>query len=186
MPWYDTEDKIETLVPGVQSTVFPTAPKGWLVPGDPGIPRTLAPTDYKEIGPRIGLAYSPSGSGGFLDKILGGAGKTSIRAAYGIYYTAIEDLTLFAIVADAPYGQYWVAPRPVLMEEPFRTRADGSSQGKHFPFVFPTPGDPANKSLDYSIFLPIGGSPGYWYRNRQPYAEHYNLTSSGLSARPWC
>src|SRR5207248_975148 len=94
MPWYDTEDKIETLIPGVQSTQFPTAPKGWLVPGDPHVPRTLAPTDYKEFSPRLGLAYSPSGGQGVLGKILGGPGKTSIRAAYGIYYTAIEDLTL--------------------------------------------------------------------------------------------
>lgn len=176
MPWYDTEDKIETLVPGVQSIQFPTAPKGWLVPGDPGIPRTLAPTDYKEFSPRLGLAYSPSSASGFLGKLLGGPGKSSIRAAYGLYYTAIEDLTLFDIVADAPYGQYWVAPQPVLMQEPFRTRSDGSSQGVHFPFIFPIPGSPANKTLDYSIFLPIGGSPGYWYKNRQPYTEHYNLT----------
>ena len=176
MPWYDTEDKIETLVPGVQSTQFPTAPKGWLVPGDPGIPRTLAPTDYKEFSPRLGIAYSPGSTDGFLGKLLGGPGKTSIRVSYGIYYTAIEDLTLFDIVADAPYGQYWVAPQPILMQEPFRTRSDGSSQGVHFPFIFPTPGSPANKTLDYSIFLPIGGSPGYWYKNRQPYSEHYNLT----------
>jgi hypothetical protein len=176
MPWYDTEDKIETLVPGVQSTQFPTAPKGWLVPGDPGIPRTLAPTDYKEFSPRLGIAYSPGSTDGFLGKLLGGPGKTSIRVSYGIYYTAIEDLTLFDIVADAPYGQYWVAPQPILMQEPFRTRSDGSSQRVHFPFIFPTPGSPANKTLDYSIFLPIGGSPGYWYKNRQPYSEHYNLT----------
>jgi hypothetical protein len=176
MPWYDTEDKIETLVPGVQSVQFPTAPLGWLVPGDPGIPRTLAPTDYKELSPRVGVAWSPAVSNGFLEKILGGPGKTSVRAAYGIYFTAIEDLTLFDIVADAPYGQYWVGPQPVVMQEPFRTRSDGSSQGVHFPFIFPVPGSPANKTLDYSIFLPIGGSPGYWYQNRQPYVEHYNFT----------
>src|SRR5882762_7736015 len=29
MPWYDTQGKIETIVPGLQSTQFPTAPKGW-------------------------------------------------------------------------------------------------------------------------------------------------------------
>ena len=127
--------------------------------------RTLAPTDYKEFGPRIGLAYSPSASEGLLGKILGGPGKSSIRAAYGIYYTATEDLTLFDIVADAPYGQFWVAPQSPLMQEPFRTRSDGSSQGVHFPFIFPIPGSPANKTLDYSIFLPIGGSPGPWYLN---------------------
>ena len=131
--WYDTQDKIETLIPGVQPTQFPTAPLGWLVPGDPTSPngggkltRTLAPTDYKEFGPRIGLPYSPNTSEGFLGKIVGGRGKTSIRAAYGIYYTATEDLTLSDIVADAPYGQFWVAPQPPLMQEPSRTRSDGS------------------------------------------------------------
>jgi len=40
----------------------------------------------------------------------------------------------------------------------------------------PTPGDPANKTLDYSVFLPIQGSPGYDIHNRVPYAEHYNFT----------
>ena len=35
MPWYDTENKIETLIPGEQSVVFPGAPTGWVVPGDP-------------------------------------------------------------------------------------------------------------------------------------------------------
>ena len=28
MPWYDTQDKIETIVPGLQSVMFPTAPQG--------------------------------------------------------------------------------------------------------------------------------------------------------------
>ena len=51
MPWYDTQGKIETIVPGEQSTQFPTAPLGWVVPGDPGIPSTLAPTRYNNFGP---------------------------------------------------------------------------------------------------------------------------------------
>jgi hypothetical protein len=62
------------------------------------------------------------------------------------------------------------------MQEPYQSRADGTSQGVHFPFVFPVPGSPANQTLDYSIYLPIAGSPGYWYKNRQPYAEQYNFT----------
>ncbi len=42
--------------------------------------------DYKDIAPRIAFAWAPSADGGILRKILGGAGKTSIRAGYGIYY----------------------------------------------------------------------------------------------------
>ena len=115
MPWYDTQDKIETIVPGVQSTVFPGAPKGWLVPGDPGlpgggpIPSTLAPTTYGNFAPRLGMAWSPNASSGVLGKLFGGPGKTSIRAAAGIYYTAIQDAGLFIEVADAPYGLFWVS-----------------------------------------------------------------------------
>jgi hypothetical protein len=176
MPWYDTQGKIETIVPGLQSTQFPTAPTGWVVPGDPGIPPTLAPTHYNNFAPRVGLAYSPGFNDGVLKKIFGGPGKTSIRASFGIYYTSIEDLNLFYEVGDAPFGLYWTTPSSVLMEEPYRTRTDGSSQGVKFPFTFPTPGSPANKTLNYGQYLPIQYSPGYDIHNRMPYAEHYNLS----------
>jgi hypothetical protein len=176
MPWYDTQGKIETIVPGLQSTQFPTAPLGWVVPGDPGIPSTLAPTHYKNFSPRIGVAYSPGFSDGALGKIFGGPGKTSIRAAYGIYYTSIEDLNLFYEVGDAPFGLYWQSPLPTMFDEPYRTRSDGSSQTQRFPFTFPIPGSPDNKNLDYSIYLPISYSPGYDIHNTMPYAEHYNLS----------
>ena len=88
MPWYDTQGKIETIVPGLQSTQFPTAPKSWVVPGDPGIPSTLSPTRYNNFAPRVGLAYSPGFSDGLAGKIFGGPGKSSIRAAYGIFSDA--------------------------------------------------------------------------------------------------
>jgi hypothetical protein len=176
MPWYDTQGKIETIVPGLQSTQFPTAPLGWVVPGDPGIPSTLAPTHYNNFGPRLGLAYSPGFKDGVMGKIFGGPGKSSIRASYGLYYTSIEDLNLFYEVGDAPFGLYWVSPNPVTFDQPFLTRSDGSSQTQRFPFTFPKPGDPANKTLDYSRYLPISFSPGYDIHNRLPYAEHYNLS----------
>ena len=48
--------------------------------------------------------------------------------------------------------------------------------GCRFPFILPTPGDPKNKTLDYSVFLPIQGSPGYDIHNTVPYAEHYNFS----------
>ena len=175
-PWYDTQGKIETIVPGLQSTQFPTAPEGWVVPGDPGIPKTLAPTRYNNIAPRVGVAYSPGFTDGVLGKVFGGPGKTSIRASFGLYYTSIEDLDLFYEVGDAPFGLYWVSPEPTMFDEPYRTRANGESQGQRFPFTFPTPGDPANQSLDYSIYLPISYSPGYDINNRLPYAEHYNFS----------
>ncbi|HEY7352893.1 MAG TPA: carboxypeptidase regulatory-like domain-containing protein [Terriglobales bacterium] len=183
MPWYDTQGKIETIVPGLQSTQFPTAPLGWVVPGDPGIPSTLAPTRYNNFAPRVGIAYSPGFSDGLAGKIFGGPGKTSIRAAYGVYYTSIEDLNLFYEVGDAPFGLYWVSPQPTLFDQPYVTRADGSLQTPggsatkgRFPFTFPKPGSPANATLDYSTYTPLSYSPGYDIHNRLPYAEHYDLS----------
>jgi hypothetical protein len=176
MPWYDTQGKIQTFAPGEQSTVFPLAPSGLVFPGDPGIPKTLAPTKYNNVGPRLGLAYSPGFSEGVLGKIFGGPGKTSIRAAYGLYYTSVEDLNLFYEVADAPFGLYWTSPVSVMFNEPFRIRATGLSLGQRFPFTAPVPGSPANKTLDFSVYEPFNFFPGYDIHNKLPYAEHFNLS----------
>ena len=152
------------------------------MPGDPGlpgggpIPSTLAPTTWRNFAPRLGLAWSPNASGGILGKLLGGPGKTSIRAAAGIYYTAIQDAGLFVEVADAPYGLFWVSQSPVLFDQPFLTRADGTSQTQRFPFVLPVPGSPGIKNLDWSVFLPITSSPGYQPGNKLPYGEHFNFS----------
>jgi len=176
MPWYDTQGKIQTWVPGQQSTVFPLAPQGLVFPGDPGIPKTLAPTRYNNFGPRLGLAYSPGFSDGVLGKIFGGPGKTSIRAAFGMYYTSVEDLNLFYEVADAPFGLYWQSPASVLFDQPFLIRQSGQSLGQRFPYNLPIPGAPSNKTLDFSVFEPFNYFPGYNIHNRLPYAEHFNLS----------
>jgi hypothetical protein len=176
MPWYDWQGKIQTWEPGAQSTVFPLAPPGLVFPGDPGIPKTLAPTRYNNVGPRLGLAYSPGFSDGVLGKVFGGPGKTSIRAAYGIYYTSVEDLNLFFEVADAPFGLYWQSPVSVLFDQPFLIRTNGQSLGQRFPYTLPIPGAPSNKTLNFSQFEPINFSPGYGIHNKLPYAEHFNLS----------
>jgi hypothetical protein len=176
MPWYDTQGKLQAFIPGETSTLFPLSPTGLVFPGDPHVPQTLAPTRYNNFGPRIGLAYSPGFSDGALGKIFGGPGKTSIRAAFGLYYTSVEDLNLFYEVADAPFGLYWTSPVSVLMDEPFRIRATGDSIGQRFPFTAPVPGAPSNKTLDFSVYEPMNFFPGYDIHNKLPYAEHFNLS----------
>ena len=42
--------------------------------------------DYKNIAPRLAFAYSPAFEGGWLGKLFGSAGRSSIRGGYGIYY----------------------------------------------------------------------------------------------------
>jgi hypothetical protein len=176
MPWYDTQGKIQTFNPGEQSTQFPLSPTGLVFPGDPGIPKTLAPTRYNNFGPRLGLAYSPGFSDGVLGKIFGGPGKSSVRVSYGLYYTSVEDLNLFYEVADAPFGLYWTSPVSVMYDQPFLIRATGQSLGQRFPFTAPVPGSPSNKTLDFSVYEPFNFFPGYDIHNKLPYAEHFNLS----------
>ncbi len=178
-PWWEAHNQIETLVPGVQSKVFPGAPTGWLFPGDPGIPATLAPTRYNNFAPRVGLAYAPNSSGGLLRKLLGRSGETSIRAGFGVFFTAYEDDTSFNEVGDAPYGFFWVSPVPPLFATPFIDRATGNNEGQRFP----APEPPLNVSatnpdnnIDWSLLVPISSSPGFFHQNRLPYAEHYSFS----------
>jgi hypothetical protein len=175
MPWYDTQGKTETIIKGEQSVVFPGSPLGYVVPGDPGVPSTVSPTGFHNFAPRLGLAYSPAPQDGFLGKLLGGAGKTSIRSAFGIYYLGAADLGNFGIIGDAPFGIYWQSTAPSLFDTPFQTRSTGTAQLNPFPFTFPTPGSPANKTLNFTQFYPLY-SPGYSINNRITYAEHYHLT----------
>jgi hypothetical protein len=185
-PWYDTQGKIETLVPGLQSVLFPGAPTGWVLPGDPGIPPTLAPTQYNNFAPRLGLAYSPSWDSGFLSKLTGGPGKTSIRAGYGIFYTSVEDLTQFQEVGDVPYGLFFVTSGTFL-DTPFAPRSSSNLPiVQRFPFMFP-PKNVSAKNPDttfcwqqsatcLSSVLPIAGDLAYAHNNVTPYAEDYELS----------
>jgi len=178
-PWYDTGNKIETLIPGEQSIVFPGAPTGYLVPGDPGVPRTLAPTRYHNFSPRLGLAYSPGFDSGFLAKLTGGPGKTSIRMGYGIFYTSVEDLTQFQEIGDPPYGLFYVSPAPPILETPYIDRGSNNPEGQRFPFVFPPPNVGPNNpdtTFNWAGVEPLSGTLVYNTHNVMPRSEDYELS----------
>ena len=78
-PGTEPQNRFTTYVPGQKSTVKPTAPAGQLFYGDPGIERGVIPTRLGHVSPRVGFAWDPFGDG-----------KTSIRAAGGIFYGSIS------------------------------------------------------------------------------------------------
>ncbi len=179
-PWYEKFNQIATFIPNEQSVVFPGAPAGILYPTDPGVPRTLAPPGNRDFAPRIGLAYSPTASGdGLFAKLLGGPGKTSIRASFGMFYTAIEALTIGVMAANAPYGTTYTSPAPPLFATPFVTASSGQTLGQVFPVTLAPLNSTAkhpDDNINWAQFEPITGLPNYLTTNRIPYTEEYMLS----------
>ncbi|MGA7557807.1 MAG: carboxypeptidase regulatory-like domain-containing protein [Terriglobales bacterium] len=179
-PWYEKNNGISTFEAGKQSVVFPGAPAGILFPTDPGVPRTLAPAGNRDFAPRVGLAYSPEASAGtLLGKLLGGPGTTSVRAGFGMYYTAIEALSLGIVAGNAPFGITYSSPAPPLFATPFITASTGQFLGQPFPVALVTQmatSTHPDPNVNWPQYEPISGIPGYAAANRIPYVEEYMLS----------
>lgn len=184
-PWSEKNNQIQTLILGEQSVVFPGSPQGWVFPGDPGVPTSLAPTRWNNFAPRIGLAYSPGEHDGILGKLLGNPGSTSIRAGFAQIYTTFEGATDFNEIGDAPFGDFTVQGEPAFAT-PFTTRATGTSITNFFPVLVPpqhfsasnpASGPPYDTLLNFlGAFGTIGSSPAFNNKNKLPYAINYELS----------
>jgi len=162
-PWSEKYNSIQTVVPGEQSVLYPNAPPGLVVPGDPGIPSTLSPAKDRNFAPRIGVAYTPKQN-------------LSIRASYGIFYTAFPGLSAGVMYGVPPFGYNYLSPAPPFFATPFTTAADGTQNTDPFPLKFP----PHNVSapnpytgFDFAAVTPISADPYFYYRNTVPYTENY-------------
>ncbi len=176
MPWWEKYNQLQTWVDGAHSTLYPGAPPGLLVAGDPGVPKTLAPTSYKNFAPRIGFAYSPKFDQGFWSKLFGSNGQSSIRASYGLFYTAFPGLATGIMYSVPPFGFNYLSPAPPLLATPFITAATGFDNGQRFPFPFPSHSvsvSHPDTSVDWNNFIPLAADPFFYYRNRVPYVSSY-------------
>jgi len=183
-PWAEKHNQITTFVQGVQSTTFPGAPVGYLVPGDPlpngGRVRPaigLSPSD--NFSPRLGIAYSPNFSDGLLGKLAGGPGKTSIRAGAGRFFTAVEGLTIAYPTGNPPYGLTYTSPESPVMATPFVGALTGTNFIQQFPVNVPpynvSPTNP-DTNIDWSRYTPISGAGSVFRGNKTPYTMSANLT----------
>ncbi len=78
-PITEVQNRLNGFVPGVQSAVYPNAPRGVLFPGDMGIPAGIARVDHAFM-PRIGFAWDAAGDS-----------KWAIRASYGVFYDQFQN-----------------------------------------------------------------------------------------------
>ena len=193
-PLTDITGTVETFRPGQNSTLYPCAlsplsqayfgvgtsncnavgvtPTGLVVPGDKGVPAAMTSTYYKAFAPRIGIAYSPNSSGGFLGKLFGNNGATSIRAGWGLFYNPMEELVLAQFGAEPPFGGS-SSLFNTFFNTPFVYQAGGSPAPNPFNGILtPTPGQP----VDYSLFRPLLLYGEFEPHLRTQYTSQYNLT----------
>jgi Carboxypeptidase regulatory-like domain/TonB dependent receptor len=162
-PWYEKENRYATLIPGEQSVIFPTAPLGLVFPTDKGVARGIAPTRWHSFSPRLGLVYVPWSQSG--------AAVTSIRASFGIFYTSMESFGTFFNNAPPPYEEFYIAPTPNIVDDPYTNRATGGVNHP-FPFITPIPGTQVN----FSPYLPINYYPFLTTNAVSPYSESFSLS----------
>jgi Carboxypeptidase regulatory-like domain/TonB-dependent Receptor Plug Domain len=148
-----------TFQQGVQSTRFPTAPLGVLVSGDPGVPDGILHTSYKKFAPRVGFAYD-----------LFGNGKTSVRAAYGIFYSATQEDYAGNLVQQ-PFSLVITVNQTPNLSTPYAPAVD--------PF-------PYTVNLKNPTFVPGATLAGMSPDNSDiPYLQQYNLTVEQQLGNNW-
>ena len=143
-PFIDKNDAITGFVTGVQSQKYPAAPRGLVYPGDPGIGRGIVPTDTNNMAPRFAVAWDPRGDG-----------RTSVRAAFGIFYDALAGQGDFfqSGVLSPPFTPLIElnTPTPITLADPLAAVAGP-----------PNPFPPA--------LTIIGWGDDF----KSPYAQHFN------------
>ncbi len=148
--WFEPHGESATFVPGIQSTVFPTAPGGLGFPGDKGVLPSLVPTDFNGIAPRLGFAYDVTGEG-----------KLLIRGGFGVFFDAVN-ANVVGVGEPYHFIDYTLIP-PGGASVPLLT---SSGTVQQVPGAF----NPANPQFiaPYSIFFPDKNF-------RTPYVEAVNL-----------
>lgn len=147
IPFVEKNDALNAFRPGQQSQRFPQAPAGLVYPGDPGVPRGTYATDKNNIAPRVGLAWDPRGDG-----------RSSLRAAWGIFYDTLAgqgDFFQNGVLAPpfTPLLEVNAPPAQLSLRNPMSAVSGGAN-------LFP-PG---------LIFI------GWGEDFTQPFAHHFNVT----------
>ncbi len=163
-PWAQKFDFQSTIRPAApcfgncqQSTVFPEAAPGTVYPGDQGVARGLVDTDMNNFAPRVGMAWDVFGNG-----------KTSVRAAYGVFYAYIGYNQSAVSHASQPFLLSVFLAAPPSFNDPWSASSDP------FPYSQDT-FNYANPVRQYAI------SPDF----RDAYVQQWNLNIQQQLGDDW-
>ena len=99
IPYTDSHNRLPCFEPGTQSTLYPNAPLGLLLAGDPGCPRGTYYSTLDSFAPRLGFAYR-----------LTDDGKTSLRGGAGYYFQPPETLAYQDDAGAPPFAPIITLP----------------------------------------------------------------------------
>ena len=170
-------EALTSFIPGEQSRIFPTAPVGFVYPGDPGVgPYGLAHIHYHNLAPRLGFAWSP-----------GSSHDWSVRGGIGIYYNRTEEEPTLEALGDPPFSltALGVSPaiqgtgpgfaNPYVSVNPAAVGAIPAATAGSSPFPFAPP--TAGTSPNFAPFEPIGFNVSEYAANlNSPRVTNFNLT----------
>ena len=158
--------------PAFSRRFYPDSPRGFVFPGDPGVPRTLAPTQYNRFAPRLGIAYSPGPLRDWQERSSAARGRPVSGWAAGS--TTLPSKIRASLLKSAMrLSDCFTSVRfRFTSRNPTNRTTPPSPVGNRFPFTIP----PAGATGIWPIYLPVSGSPTFRLNNKLPYAEHFNLT----------
>lgn len=150
-PAHDTQDRIGAFRRGEKSVRFPETLSNLIFPGDedPGfgtLPRSTTATKGDNLGPRVGIAFSPGSDNALSRLILGESGRSVFRASYGAFYD-------FGAFAGSSAGALFQATYPPFsVDNRFNSRGSGSIRFQQpFASTGPDPGSIVQQAVRYPI-----------------------------------
>jgi hypothetical protein len=131
LPAHEMNGKATAYMAGYQSTLFPDAPVGLAFPGDPGVPTGFFNTEWKDIAPRLGVAYDVKGDG-----------KWAIRGGVGKYYSYNATQVKMLNSETSPWQPSASCPGATMLSNPWLDCTAVQYTKPPTPFTAPGPGTP--------------------------------------------